>query len=611
MKKNVATTVVLLLGLALQALAYDFQSGNLLYTIISTDPPLVRVDGHIDGQAAQGELVIPTSVEHQGVAYEVNSIKNEAFWHCSGLTGALVLPETLSEICEMAFAECTGFTGPLNLPQSLTKIKYGAFFKCSGLTGDLVIPDSVTEVGTADLSAYYGIGGTFANCTGFTHLDLPDAVTIIGLGCFAGCDQIQGQLEMPNTVREIHQAAFQHCIGFSGTLTLSDALESIGREAFSYCTGLTGTLIIPETLTDMGWEAFSFCTGLEDVVFPQQPITHAGAAFLECTGLTDIDIPESWTTLRADTFKHCSNLVRIHLPDGLTTIESGAFDGCISLSEINWPESLNQIYPAAFRRCYSLRGALALPDALERINEHAFDSCVGFDALALGDSIKLIHGCFANTNFKSVTLKAIVPPMLVYNFNNPQYAFWEKDILIIVPCGTIEAYRAANNWRDFTNMREAGVAYAFYAASEDEEKGEVNILKEATCDDWSVSVEAIPTAGHDFLYWEFDGEQVSSENPYSFVLERNTQLVARFSGPEGIGEREHVFGVFPNPARNKVTIDGPEFHQVEVINTLGQLVKAVRWTNEINVADLPEGVYLLRITDEKGCNRTKRITVIK
>jgi len=546
---------MILAGFAMQAQAYDFQAGNLLYTIISAAPPQVSVDGHVDGTNAQGELIIPASVEHQGVAYEVKSIRNEAFWHCSGLTGTLVLPETLSEICEMAFADCTGLTGALDLPQSLTKIKHGAFFNCSGLTGDLVIPDSVSEVGTAEISSYYnGFGGAFAYCTGFTHLDLPEAATIIGIRCFEGCTQLSGQLEMPNTIREIQQAAFLNCTGLSGTLTLSNAIESIGKEAFSHCTGFTGTLVIPETVREMGWEAFSFCTGIEDVVFPESPITQGGAAFLGCTGLTDIDIPESWTTMRALTFKQCSNLVRIHLPNGMTNIEGSAFDRCVSLSEINWPDSLKDIYPAAFRHCHSLHGALELPKGLERISEYAFDSCSGYDALVLGDSLKLIHGCFANTNFKAVTLKAIVPPMLLYIFNDPQNAFWERDILIIVPCGTIEAYRAADNWRDFTNMREAGVDYAFHAASEDEEKGEVNILKEATCDDWNVEVEAIPSAGHDFLYWDCDGEVVSYDNPFRFVLEANTYLVARFSGPEATDERSAWIGFYPNPTKGIINI---------------------------------------------------------
>ena len=48
--KKIILTLVILAGFAVQALAYDFQSGNLLYTIISADPPCVSLSGHADGQ---------------------------------------------------------------------------------------------------------------------------------------------------------------------------------------------------------------------------------------------------------------------------------------------------------------------------------------------------------------------------------------------------------------------------------------------------------------------------------------------------------------------------------------------------------------------------------
>ena len=69
--------------------------------------------------------------------------------------------------------------------------------------------------------------------------------------------------------------------------------------------------------------------------------------------------------------------------------------------------------------------------------------------------------------------------------------------------------------------------------------------------------------------------------------------------------------VYPNPAKEKVTIDGIEAAEVKVYNALGQVVKTVRNSNEINVSDLTEGVYLLRITDAKGISQTERITVIR
>ena len=67
--------------------------------------------------------------------------------------------------------------------------------------------------------------------------------------------------------------------------------------------------------------------------------------------------------------------------------------------------------------------------------------------------------------------------------------------------------------------------------------------------------------------------------------------------------------IFPNPAKEKVTIEGVEATEVEVYNALGQLVKTVQNANEINVSDLMEGVYLLRIADADGKCYTNRVAV--
>ena len=65
--------------------------------------------------------------------------------------------------------------------------------------------------------------------------------------------------------------------------------------------------------------------------------------------------------------------------------------------------------------------------------------------------------------------------------------------------------------------------------------------------------------------------------------------------------------IYPNPAKEKVTIEGIEATEVEVYNALGQRVKMVRSSNEINVIGLPEGVYMMRITDIEGKKHVARV----
>ncbi|MBR3493644.1 MAG: T9SS type A sorting domain-containing protein [Bacteroidales bacterium] len=97
-----------------------------------------------------------------------------------------------------------------------------------------------------------------------------------------------------------------------------------------------------------------------------------------------------------------------------------------------------------------------------------------------------------------------------------------------------------------------------------------------------------------------DGEQVF-ENP-----EYNTCYIDETSVQE---QGQQQVSLCPNPAKGKVIIEGIQPAEVEVYNAFGQVVKKVRGTNEINVADLQQGVYLLRITDEEGRNFIAKVAV--
>ena len=55
--------------------------------------------------------------------------------------------------------------------------------------------------------------------------------------------------------------------------------------------------------------------------------------------------------------------------------------------------------------------------------------------------------------------------------------------------------------------------------------------------------------------------------------------------------------LYPNPARDRVVIEGMEAVEVKIYNTSGQMVKCVRGTNEIDVSELPEGMYFITVGD--------------
>ena len=676
--KKLVLSLVILAGFAMQALAYDFQSGDLLYTIISTAPPCVRLDGHVDGTEAQGDLTIPEAVEYEGVTYTVTEIGGNAFNGCVGLTGRLEIPSTIKQIGKQAFRQCCGFSGDLVIPNSVSSlgsgafqgclnldgqlvlsnsitttphysfagcsklsgtliipnsvmdIRYGAFAECSGFTGDLIIPNTVAILGKGGegLNGFYG---TFQDCTGFDGcLVLPDSLKIIYSKCFDGCCNLTGSLLLPNGLEEICDYSFFNCRGFVGEVNLPVSLKKIGNCAFDGCSGFTGKLVFPDTLEWIGDEAFAWCSFFTDVEFRHHVFyeNNYGGEVFKGWSFVELDIPEGWTTIHMGTFKSCKDLTVVHFPESLTDIDNYAFDNCNQLCEIDFPENLQTIGCGAFR-CKNLRkihlphslteirgwafdrsglmGDVVIPDQVGRVETRTFDSCVYIKRIVLGKNVNCIYDdAFKNTQLESMIIKAVVPPELKF-YSTPIHI--PTDLPVTVPCGTLETYQNTEGWHEFTNIRE-GVTDIISVSSSNESVGIASIPKEATCEDRTVEVEAIPNEGCAFMYWVANGEQVSSENPYGFMLEEDTELVAYFSGT-GVDEKEQMFIVYPNPARETVTIEGIEVAEVQVYNALGQLVKTVRGTNEINVGDLPEGMYLLRITDKEGVSFVKRITINK
>jgi agmatine/peptidylarginine deiminase len=65
--------------------------------------------------------------------------------------------------------------------------------------------------------------------------------------------------------------------------------------------------------------------------------------------------------------------------------------------------------------------------------------------------------------------------------------------------------------------------------------------------------------------------------------------------------------LYPNPMNDVLHIEGVDVQDVTIFNAVGQQVLFVENTNEINVADLSEGLYFVRISDKNGNSVVKKI----
>ena len=641
--KKLILSFFILAGFAMQALAYDFQSGNLLYTIVSSDPARVRVVGHINGAEAEGELIIPETVEYEGIQYSVAEIGKNAFRGCSHLNGRLVIPPTVTKIGIAAFMECSGFSGDLVIPNNVDTILTGAFSNCSGfdghlyisesmkriyletfsgcsgLTGTLNIPESVTEIDADAFSACRGFTGTlvipssvkeigmnasqnsygaFQGCTGITGLMLHDSVRIIGYCCFAQTG-ITGEIVFPSGITEIWSYAFSECHGLNG-IVLNEGLEYIGSRAFKDCGGLTGELVIPSSVKEIKSYAFQGCSGINSVVLREPPDSFEVGVFSFCSSVTSVILPDGMVKTGGHAFDGCTNLSSVSLPQSITVISAASFTGCTALTHIDFPENLKVIDNSAFWRS-GLSDTLVLPKSIERIDVLAFCETNITEAV-FGESLKeLWENAFSMTPYlNKIVLQGSVPPS--FHPEDQVSLQMQRDILIIVPCGTQETYQNTPGWNVFSNIQD-GMTVLFSAVSSDETAGTVRILKEATCEDRTVEVKALPNEGWAFAYWKANGERISSDNPYSFELVEDTELVAYFS-ETGLNEMEQLFKVFPNPAQDQLRLQySPDVQptRVELYDLQGRLVRSQGSAFEtFDLGPLPAGTYTLRVTMEDG-----------
>lgn len=264
--RQVTTTMFVLLLTMLgmpNTFAQEFTVGKVKYSII--DGNSVSVIGHVDGQNAKGELVIPNPVSYNRNTYSVTSIGAGAFAGCAGLTNVTISNSVIT-IAVQAFESCMGLTN-ITIPNSVTSIGVLAFQNCWGLT-NVTIPNSVTSIGD----------GAFSGCRGLTNVTIPNSVTSID-GSFNGCSGLESIIvDSENKVYDsrkncnaiIETSTNTLILGCKNTI-IPQSVTSIGDHAFMGCSGLT-SITIPSSVISIGSQAFWFCTKLTSVIIKSDRI---------------------------------------------------------------------------------------------------------------------------------------------------------------------------------------------------------------------------------------------------------------------------------------------------------------------------------------------------
>ena len=254
---------------------------------------------------------------------------------------------------------------------------------------------------------------TFNACTALTSIQIPASVETIGLRAFKSCSSLANiTFENGSILRDIK----------GGSKMASDYMSIDYYGAFSDCSALTA-IEIPASVESIGVAAFSNCKRLASVTFEHSSkLKSIGGgwsspyggfsygAFLYCSSLTSIKIPASVETIGASAFKGCIKLttVTFEKESRLTTIE-GYYDYGYKAAH------------GTFTNCFALT-TIELPASIKTIETYSFSGC----------------GKLANIYSRSTT-----PPTLE--------ATLPSEAKIYVPIGSENAYKIANEWRNYAD----------------------------------------------------------------------------------------------------------------------------------------------------------------
>lgn len=247
-----------------QDLLDEVINDKLKYKVVGRDRNnlCVTVVGHVDGEKAQGEIVIPDMFLWEGKECVVTHIGFFSFENCQEIT-SVHIPNTVIGIECKAFYGCSKLTS-VTIPNSVVQIEEDAFTNtgwynlqpdgilyldncCLGYKGDKPRGNLILKEDTRLIA-----DKSFFECADLIgSLVIPDKVTAIGSSAFWSCSGFNGNIIIGRSVVEIHHGAFENCNGLIGDLTIPQSVKLIDVCAFKNCSGLNGELVIENPNTKM------------------------------------------------------------------------------------------------------------------------------------------------------------------------------------------------------------------------------------------------------------------------------------------------------------------------------------------------------------------------
>lgn len=409
------------------------------------------------------------------------------------------------------------------------------------------------NLGSVKINAFFGPNGTsdnpvylentlpdrsFLDKITLTNIVLPSSLTAIDLFAFWGCTGLSS-ITIPNNVTSLGQCAFGHCSGLT-SVNIPAGLSSMKYAPFYRCTGLTTFSVDGSNNYYGSHEGVLYNKNLSHLLFC--PMGKKG----------DYSIPAGVTSIEHEAFNECENLTSVTIPVGVKKLEAATFNKCSSLTSVTLPTGLTEIRGSAFASCSMLK-TINFPDSLKTIKSGAFLECSSLTSVNLPNSIdsigeSLFRGC---TSLQTVNI-----PYNVTYIGIDVFTFCSNLTSIyafpIYPVDISGEYSLFNGVNKFTSTLYVPIGSKRYYQVADKWRDFANIVEMDT-------PATVPSAIDFGIYF------------------------------------------YPNPVKDVLSIRGLEGEALfNIIDMQGRSILKGKISSEINVSQLPQGIYFVHIKTNRG-----------
>ena len=446
---------------------YDEQSGTLdgLYMMAT-----VGADQNVPWENVNLEFVINSAIVEIELPEDVSATKVSLYDSSNGALIASTVEDSYSDkvylavianrnvniggglvLVETSNGDHVAQVGQNSLESGkVYSIKQGKMvaLQNTGTTGTPETTELVKYGSVGNTYIFYGEGAigfqAFWGNAGIHQAIMLEGVSGIGSSAFDGCTNL-ASVTIANGVTTIDQCAFKSCQALT-SITIPESIGTIDDYAFQACTQLTSITVLNSSPCECKRYAFYECNDNLTIFVPEgSEQSYIEEWHSDCYNYICIEegnVGENITyAIRKDgtaifsgegelgQVQTTATITKAVLNEGITNIGENAFSGFSSLSSITIPASVTIISNGSFSSCTSL-ASITIPAQVTTILNGAFISC---------------------TSLVSVTCNAITPPEL------SKFVFMLCNALqtIYVPEGSVDAYKAADEWSSYDSKIEA------------------------------------------------------------------------------------------------------------------------------------------------------------